>query len=164
MKVILAMVVSADGKSTKGDLPPKEWASREDQIYLSKLIRKQKLIVMGSNTYLSAKKIIKLSPKTLRVVLTKSPKKYKKDLVAGQLEFSSDSPTTLVKSLEHLGYKQMLLLGGIEVNTSFFKANLINELWLTIEPKIFGKGKGVVAEKTFDINLKLKSLEKLNKQ
>lgn len=164
MKIILAMVLSVDGKSTKDTLPPREWTSKEDREFLSKLIRKQKLIVMGRKTYQASKAIIKLKPKTLRIVLTKSPKKYLKEMVAEQLEFSDDSPTRLVQSLTDLGYKQMLLLGGSDLNNSFFKAKLINELWLTVEPKIFGKGNGLVADSRHDIKLKLKRIEKLNKQ
>ncbi len=34
----------------------------------------------------------------------------------------------------------MLVVGGPHVATSFLKAQLIDELWLTIEPKIFGMG------------------------
>lgn len=72
MKIILAIVTSVDGKSTKDRDPPFMWASKEDQIHLSSLINSQKLIVMGKNTYLSAKKVIKLTPNTLRIVVTKN--------------------------------------------------------------------------------------------
>lgn len=157
------MVISVDGKSTKNSLPPREWTSKEDKEYLRKLINSQRLILMGRKTYQAAKPIIKLTPKTLRIVLTKNPKKFEKETVAGQLQFTSFSPPGLVKQLEHLGYKKMLLIGGSELNISFFKAKLIDELWLTIEPKIFGKGLGLVGEKVLNIDLKLISVSKLNK-
>ncbi len=161
MKIILALVTSLDGKSTKNSDPPFMWASKEDQTHLSKLINSQKLIVMGKNTFLSAKKVIKLSLNTLRLVLTKNPEKFKKETVAGQLEFSDESPPQLIKRLSKT-YQQMLLLGGANITTEFFKQNLINEILITIEPKIFGKGLGIVNETNMDINLKLEDIKKLN--
>ncbi len=163
MKVILALVISLDGKTTKDLNPPFMWASKEDQIHLSKLINSQKLIVIGKNTYISAKKVIKLTPNTLRIVLTKNPKQFEKEIVSGQLEFSSEFPIQLVKKLSRK-YKQMLLLGGANITTHFFKQNLIDEILITLEPKIFGKGLGIIDEVNLDINLKLTNIKKLNSQ
>lgn len=162
MKVILAMVTSVDGKSTKNTLPPKEWASKEDQKFFSSVFKQNRLFVMGSHTYLAAQHTIKPNPKKLKIVLTKNPKKFIKYAVAGQLEFTNNSPASLVKQLEHLGYRQIILLGGAKTNTAFFKANLVNEIWLTLEPLIFGVGKGLVDERKLDTKLKLKSSKKLN--
>ena len=58
----------------------------------------------------------------------------------------------------------MLLVGGANVATSFLKEQLVDELWLTIEPKIFGTGGNFVIEEELDINLRLLSCEKVNDQ
>jgi dihydrofolate reductase len=50
------------------------------------------------------------------------------------------------------------------VATSFFKDHLIDELWLTIEPRIFGTGGNFVTEEKLDIDLHLISCEKVNEQ
>jgi dihydrofolate reductase len=42
------------------------------------------------------------------------------------------------------------------------KEQLIDELWLTIEPRIFGTGGSFVIEENLDIKLKLISYEKVN--
>lgn len=164
MRVISLMVTSVDGKSTKGNKNPKEWNSKEDQVHFLKTSRNSNVIVMGSNTYKNSQSVIKPYPNRLKIVLTKTPKKYLKYAVPGQLEFINESPLKLVKKLEKKGYKEMLLIGGSTVNTSFMKAGLITDLWLTVEPLIFGKGKGLVGEENFYTKLKLKSFEKLNKQ
>ena len=91
-----------------------------------------------------------------------NPEKYKQFAVAGQLEFSDEKPKELIRRLEKQGYGQMLLVGGGKVATSFFEEELIDELWITIEPRIFGIGEPLVAEKEFDINLQLLNYEKLN--
>jgi dihydrofolate reductase len=165
MKIVLAIVTSIDGKSTKGNFPPAIWASNEDQKHFLSLISKYSLIVMGGNTYKSVRSDIRLSKNKLRVILTRNPKKFEKDNIPGQLEFSGESPRQLVKRLKFEGYKEMLLVSGAFLNTVFFKEKLIDELYLTIEPKIFGKGKGIIDNtEKLDINLKLISIKKLNSQ
>lgn len=165
MKVILCMVMSLDGKTTKWNRPNiYEWTSKEDQKHFASIIQKHKLIVMGKKTYLAAKSNIQLAKGKLRIVMTKHPKKFKKISVPGQLEFVVDSPKEIVKICSKLGYKEMLLVGGETINTLFLKQKLINELWITVEPYIFGKGNGLFSEEMFDLNLKMKSHKKLNKK
>lgn len=163
VKVILSMVTSVDGKSTKGNLPPSDWASREDQNYFYKLIKKHKVMVMGRRTYELVRPYLRLDQKILRIVMTKNPKKFSKEVVHGKLEFTDFSPLRLYDDLKSKGYKEVLLVTGESLNSEFLKFSLVNEIWLTLEPKIFGKGKGLV-NKEIDINLKLKSISKLNKQ
>ncbi|HLM83763.1 MAG TPA: dihydrofolate reductase family protein, partial [Candidatus Bathyarchaeia archaeon] len=50
---------------------------------------------------------------------------------------------------------------GAYLNSQFLKKKLIDEIWLTIEPKIFGHGLGVFGG-DFDADLKLISFEKIN--
>lgn len=165
MKIILLMVMTLDGKITHGDSPSiSDWTSKEDQTHFSQFLAGPKLLVMGSNTYLAAKQNMTLQNNKLRVVMTRNPATYVSESVMNQLEFSNASPTQLLQQLEKRGYTEMLLLGGGEINALFFKAKLVNELWLTLEPKIFGKGKPVVGLEELDTNLKLLSSEKLNDQ
>lgn len=164
MKIILAMVLSVDGKSTKGDLSDQSWASNEDKIHLSKLVSENNLILMGGKTYESAKDHIKPKEGKLRIVVTRDPEKFSGDKIDGQLEFRNQPIQDLIQTLENRGFKQMLLLSGEGLNKQFLEANLIDEIILTIEPKIFGKGHGMIADTKLDLNLKLLSFEKLNEQ
>jgi dihydrofolate reductase len=164
MKIVLAMVASIDGKTTKwnsSDLH--SWTSKEDQDYFSKLIEQNNCIIMGRKTYEAAKNMMKHSSSKLRIVLTSDPKKYEIEQIPNQLEFTSEQPHELIKRLEQ-NYSSTLLVGGAEINSLFLKENLVNELWLTIEPKVFGKGNSLIGEKEIDINMKLLSIEKLNGQ
>jgi dihydrofolate reductase len=56
----------------------------------------------------------------------------------------------------------MLVVGGAHIGTSFLKEQLIDELWLTIEPRIFGAGSNFAIEEKLDINLQLIKCEKVN--
>ena len=164
MKVILAMVMSVDGKTTKwNDSKIYEWTSKEDQNHFSSLVKNSRVIIMGRKTFVAAKSIIKLSPKQLRIILTRNPEEYGNISIAGQLEFTDDSPKEILKKLKARGYTQVLLAGGEHVNASFFKEHLINEAWLTVEPHIFGSGNNLVAEEKLNIKMQLKSIRRLNK-
>lgn len=164
MKIILAMVLSVDGKSTKWDLPDQSWASEEDKTHLIKLISENNLILMGGKTFEIAKNHIKPKEGKLRIVVTHDPDKFSQDLVEGQLEFTNLPIPELIKNLEGRSFEKMLLLSGEGLNKQFFEAGLIDEIILTVEPKIFGSGHGMVAESKLDIPLKLLSFEKLNEQ
>jgi len=165
MKVVMVAVASLNGKITKGKDPNiYSWTSKEDSKLFFSLIEKNNLIVMGRKTYEAAHSIIKLKKGKLRIVLTRNPKKYLGERIKNILEFTDESPLELTKRLGDKGYKKMLLVGGGTINSLFLKQNLVNELYFTLEPKIFGQGQGLVIEESLEIKLKLVSIEQLNKQ
>jgi len=155
------MVSSVDGKITKWEHGNAyNWNSQGDRKHFDALVVKANLIVMGSTTY----DVIRPKAKkgVLRIVMTSKPARYSGQEVAGQLEFTSEDPRSLVARLAKKGYKELLLVGGGGLNSTFFKAGLVDEFWLTIEPKIFGKGKMIVDDTPLDVNLQLETFKKLN--
>ncbi|MEO7264407.1 MAG: dihydrofolate reductase [Ferruginibacter sp.] len=163
MKKILVFVTTLDGKITQwGNPHVKKWSSEEDQHYFKKVWDDSSLTVMGSSTFNAEP--IKPSSTHHFIVMTRTPAKYKAHEVIGQLEFTNQSPAQLVGHYEKEGLKQMLIVGGAHLATSFFKAQLIDELWLTLEPKIFGTGGNLVINENLDIDLQLISVEKVNKR
>ena len=161
MKVICVFVATLDGKITKWNDPHvRDWASREDQKYYKQIGNDFDLIVMGSNTYIAEK--FEPSSTRLLLVMTRHPSKYKQYEVPGQIEFTAQSPEDVVAECQQKGYKNMIMAGGPHLTTSFFRKKLIDELWLTIEPKIFGTGGNLVIEEKLDIDLRLLNIEKVN--
>lgn len=162
MKVTLVIVASINGKTTKGDDPYiYSWTSKEDSDFFFSLHKKHNLIIMGRKTYEAAKNIIKPDPGRLRVVLTHSPEKYKKEEVPG-LEFSKESPEKLVKRLEKEGYTQALCVGGSAIASEFLKAGLLSDMYITLEPLLFGKGRDIVDDCDLSVPLKLDSIQQVN--
>ncbi|MEP7143700.1 MAG: dihydrofolate reductase family protein [Ferruginibacter sp.] len=163
MKVVLVFVSTLDGKITKwGNPHVKDWSSQNDQAYYQKIWTDARLVVMGSSTFNAEQ----FSPSSnhLLVVMTKQFSSYKELNIPGQLEFTGKSPIELTGQFKKEGYETMVVVGGAHIATSFFKEQLIDELWLTIEPKIFGTGGSFVIEENLDIDLKLISFEKVNEQ
>jgi len=165
MKITMVMLMTVDGKTTQGDNENiYTWTSPEDQKHFFSLIKKNNLIVMGRKTFEASRPVIRLEKGKLRIVLTHHPKKYSKESVTGQLEFSNENPEKLIKRMEGLGYKKILLVGGATINGLFLKENLVDELYLTIEPKIFGSGKNIIEGQLLDKFLQLINVKKLNKK
>lgn len=163
MKLILVMVTSLDGRSTRGsETNNHTWTSPEDQKHFVETIEKAKLIIMGSGTYEPAKENMEHHERRLRIIVTRTPEKYDNEKIDGQLEFTNEAPSELIKRLENQGHTEGYLVGGAKTNTEFFKHNLVTELWQTLEPKILGFGNGIIGNEEVNVSLKLLSSEKLN--
>ena len=82
------------------------------------------------------------------------------DTLPGLIEFSSSSPAQLLADLSARGLTRCALLGGSQIHSLFLNARLIDELWLTLEPALFGRGTPLLAHAT-DTRLRFISQEKL---
>jgi dihydrofolate reductase len=161
MKTVLVFVSTLDGKITKWETNEvRTWSSKEDQDYFDEIWNATRVIIMGRETYLSDP----LPPhsKHLYIVMTRQPEKFKSDEIPGLIEFTRESPGQLIARFKKEDAKMILIVGGAKIATAFLQEELIDELWLTIEPKIFGKGTGFVVGEKLDINLKLISCNKAN--
>lgn len=161
MKTILIFVTTLDGKITKWGNPNiRSWSSGDDQDYFDTIWNDTRIIIMGSGTY--DPNPVKPVQKHHYIVLTRHPEKYIDKDIPGQLEFTFESPKKLITRLEKEGQEELLVVGGPHIATLFLKEQLIDELWLTLEPRIFGIGGNFVIEEKFDINLILLNSERIN--
>ncbi len=146
--------MTADGKIAKTSDHFPDWTSKEDKKYFFETTKKHGAVLMGEKTF---KTFSKPLPERLNVVFTleKNPPEMKGvKWVSGEVE-------NVLEELERGGYKSAILGGGSYLNTQFLKKKLIDEIWLTIEPKIFGDGLGIFGG-DFDQDLRLISVEKIN--
>lgn len=162
MKITLILVASVNGKTTRGnETNIYSWTSQEDKDFFFSVHKQHNLIVMGRKTYEAAKEIITPDPNKPRVILTKSPEKYAHLEVPG-LEFSNETPAALVHRYERLGFTKMLLVAGSSVTTEFVTANLVTDMYVTLEPYLFGSGREIVEESDIAAGLELKEIKQLN--
>lgn len=165
MKLTLLLVSSLDGVTSQGgEEDHHEWTSKEDQEIFNKERDRAPLIIMGSNTYRGAKPFMVHREGRLRIVMTKDPKKYEEEKIPGRLEFTNENVSDLIKRLEdERSITEGILVGGANIINEFLKANLINEIWVTIEPWLKGDGLHTAIDKV-DIPLLLLSSERLNEK
>ncbi|MDD5489976.1 MAG: dihydrofolate reductase family protein [Candidatus Moranbacteria bacterium] len=154
MKIILMMAMTADGKIAKTSDHFPDWTSKEDKKMFASVSKEHGVVVMGDKTFFTFPKPL---PDRLNVVFTllKNPKE------TPGVKWVTGEAEKVLADLEKEGYKSAILGGGTFVNSQFLGKKLIDEIWLTIEPKIFGDGLGVFGG-DFDVNLKLLSVEKIN--
>ncbi|HZP59561.1 MAG TPA: dihydrofolate reductase family protein [Opitutaceae bacterium] len=164
MHVTLLTAQSLDGFITRHDQAGSSFTSPEDKTHFRAALAGFDCGVMGGVTYRGAREWIRAhvaAPERLCLVLTRDPAAYASEARAGELEFSAAAPKKIIAGLEARGRRRCALLGGGQVHGLFFAAGLVDELWLTVEPVLFGQGTPLLAG-TVDVRLELLTLEKLN--
>jgi dihydrofolate reductase len=154
MKVILMMAVTADGMIARDHAHFPDWTCQADKQTFKKMTQKAGVVIFGSRTYDTIGSPL---PGRLNVVLTRHPERYQP---AKNLMFCSDSPEKLLDELAMQGYEEAILAGGAVINTLFIKPALVDEILLTISPKLFGQGIPLFSE-SIDLDLRLISTQQL---
>jgi dihydrofolate reductase len=163
MRVTLIAAQSVDGYITRHDEPGTAFTSAADQHYFREALRSFDCSIMGGETYRVSRDQwgSQLSSERCRVVLTRDPGRYAAESRPGKLEFSKEPPAELVQRLRDAGHQACALLGGAQIHHLFLEAGLVDELWLTLEPRLFGTGTRLVG-RAVDLHLQLESVERLD--
>lgn len=157
MKTILLCAVSLDGKIARNSFDKLDWVSQANKKFFAQVTRKAGIVLVGNNTF---KAIGRPLPERLLIVLTTRPGDEKE--IPGKVEFTNSSPREILKNLEGRGFKRVFVAGGRKINTLFLKENLLDEIWLVIEPIILGQGIGLFEEGTESLPLKFCEIKRLN--
>ena len=162
MRLTLIAAQSLDGFITRHNQPGSDFASEADRTFFREAMRGFDCCVMGGETYRVSRDAIRagVRPEQLRIVLTRQPETFANDVAPGKLEFVNTPPAQLVASLQQRGFHHCAILGGAQIHSLFLEAGLIDALWLTIEPLLFGGGTPLLAVQT-TTKLSLISSEKL---
>jgi len=162
MRITLLAVQSLDGFITRHDTSGSAFASAADKTHLRNALARFDCCVMGGTTYRleRARRPDRPLPARLQIVLTRSPDTFATETIPGRLEFTAASVPDLVTALRVRGMKNCALLGGSQIHSLFLGARLVDELWLTIEPRLFGNGTPLIAHRD-DISLKFLSQQAL---
>lgn len=152
MKTFLIAALTADGFIAKHANHAASWTSREDKHFFTELTKRAGVVIMGSTTYRTIGKPLK---DRLNIVYSRKKRDY------SGVEVTKQEPGELLKSLESRGYKEAAIIGGSSIYTMFMEADLVDKLYLTVEPLVFGQGINLF-NKEFEKKLKLESVEKIN--
>lgn len=146
IKVFIIAAMSADGLIARNSEHAAMWTSKADRKRFAELTKKAGVVVMGANTYKTMGKPLK---DTLNIV-------YSKSQTFENAETTQDSPIELIKKLEEKGFKEVAICGGSHIYSMFLRAGLVDTIYITIEPLVFGKGVSIFNEELHYF-LKLKS-------
>ncbi|MGH8018181.1 MAG: dihydrofolate reductase family protein [Opitutaceae bacterium] len=162
MRIILIAVISLDGRITRPGEAGADFASAEDQAWFHRSLREFDCSVMGRKTYSSIREQVlagasesSAGTPRLRLVMTRHPAAHARDARPGKLEFSHGDVAAIAQSLQARGCRRCALLGGGEIYRQFLNASLVDALWLTLEPLLFGGGTplvdGAIREAAFEL-------------
>lgn len=155
MKVILYMAMTVNGMIAKSN-DDTSWISKEEWDSYSLAVRTAGCLIVGRRTY---------------HILTKQPEFTElKDVVlvvVSQKSFATLSPNHYLahspkEALQLLkNFKEVVVAGGGALNASFLSENIVDEIYVDIEPIIFSKGIPLFQDKNFERKLKLIGQKKI---
>src|ERR1035437_220047 len=131
IKCFIVAALTADGFLAKDkNQVSTSWNSAEDKKHFVELTKRAGVVVLGSTTFETFGRPLK---DRLNIVYSRS-KKYE------GVEMTEDEPEVLLQKLEERGFSEVAICGGSSIYTKFFKAGVVDTLYITVEPVIFGKG------------------------
>jgi dihydrofolate reductase len=134
MRVFIIAALSADGFiGQHAQHLALDWTSKEDKKLFVEKTKEAGVVVMGSRTFATFKRAF--SDRRL-IIYTSKPESIDVDGV----ETTSETPKDLVERLEKEGATTLAVGGGATIYKMFMESGLVDELFLTIEPVIFGEG------------------------
>ena len=155
MKVILLMALTVDGKIAKDSNHFPDWTGKADKRLFVEITKRAGVFIIGSKTFDTIGKPL---PNRLNVVLTRNKSRVS---TWDNLIFIDAPPGDLLADLEKRGYSEVVLGGGSTINNIFARENLIDEIDVTVSPKIFGEGISLFSA-PIEMELELMHLEKLD--
>ena len=157
MKVILYMATTVNGLiAKKNDETP--WSEEEYKSYFD-FVKKRRNIVVGRRTY-EIMKTTHLTEKFRNVVIV---------VLSHSIHAKMDnaifvsSAREAIKTLKKMGFKEIVLAGGGRINGSFLDDGLIDEIYLDVEPMVFGDGIELFSKAGKNLKLRLLGARKLSR-
>jgi dihydrofolate reductase len=129
--VFLIAAVTADGFIARDQKHTSfGWNSKEDKKRFVDLTKRAGVVVMGSTTYATLPRPLK---ERINIV-------YSTSKTFEGAETTQKTPTELLAELESRGFKEVAICGGSKIYTMFMQARVVDRVFLTIEPLMFGTG------------------------
>lgn len=148
------------------------WTSREDSRFFQEKSKEIGVVIMGRTTWETIPQNHRPLSDRVNIVLTSQPKtvEHSSDISTippyaekfSQATFTTNlDPVSLTTLLSQKGYSNLAVVGGASVYTAYMQAHLIDTLYITVEPIIFGQGISLF-DKPFTSRVHLSQVKKLS--
>jgi dihydrofolate reductase len=107
------------------------WTSGADKTFFKDKTKEAGVVIMGRTTF---ETIGKALPDRKTIVYSSDP------ILSEGIETTRLSPQDLLLKLEKEGYSEVAICGGASIYSMFLKENLVDKIYLTLEPLLFGEG------------------------
>ena len=153
-KFIAYIAGSIDGRISVAEKVLPDWTSKEDWKFFQHGLGKADVVVVGRNTYGVVPDRLQ---KRITFVLSSKPKTITR---RGSVTFVNPKKVNLKELFKE--YKTVAIIGGGQVYQTMLDLGLLDEIYITIEPVILGRGPQMFVGGTKNIFFKLQSIKKLN--
>jgi dihydrofolate reductase len=133
MKTVLVAALTADGFIGRSSDHLADWTGKADKKLFVRVTKEMGVMVMGSRTFATIGRAL---PGRRTIVYTSRPE----EITAEGVETTGEPPADLVKRLQQEGANGLAVAGGASIYNQFMKAGVVDELYLTITPVLFGQG------------------------
>lgn len=166
MHLAIKMLQSIDGIIARDQQDKLDWGSPEDKKLYKKTSLEYGTTIVGSQTYHAMPTFAFKNRST--IILTRNPEELKKNidskLAEFDIQFMLPDPIGIVEYLKSKNVERALIAGGGIINSIFLESGLVNQIIITIAPKIFGSGVKVFGDQNLaylNLELELATFKKL---
>lgn len=153
-RFIAFVAATIDGRISLGNKRVPDWTSKEDWEFFQNSLKHFDAVIVGRNTYEAAASRLR---KRNTFVFSRKIKTLTR---RGTVTFVNPTEISLSKLLSD--YKRIAVLGGGSVYRFMLERGLLDEIFVTIEPFIFGRGKEMFVGGTRITRARLLSMRRLN--
>jgi dihydrofolate reductase len=133
MKTVLIAAVTADGFIGRSADHLADWTGKADKKLFVEVTKELGVMVMGSRTF---ETIGRALPGRRTIVYTSHPE----NITAEGVETTAEAPAEFVARLAREGANGLAVVGGASIYGQFMGAGVVDELYLTVAPLLFGTG------------------------
>lgn len=157
MKILLLAAISLDGKIAEVvNQSSMDWTSKEDKKFFVEKTKEVGVVIMGRKTFETFGKPLK---DRRLIVMTSAPHEQKN--MEG-VEFTDEAPCALIERLEKEDCLAVVIAGGASIYHLFLSESLVTDVYLTIEPILFGAGISLCEGLTKPMTFLFKDSQMLN--
>jgi dihydrofolate reductase len=148
-QVFIIVAISTDGFiAQSAHQPSVDWTSPEDKRLFHQRTKQAGVVVMGETTFATINsRYLPLSERLNVIYSYKSRDELATQMGIGvekvsdqSLQVTSLPPQQLVAQLQQAGFMEVAICGGSSIYSQFLQSGVVNKLFITVEPVIFGDG------------------------
>ena len=133
MRTVIIAAITADGFIGRTSEHLADWTGKADKKLFVEVTKELGTMVMGSRTFATINRAL---PGRKTIVYTSRPE----SITVEGVETTQESPAELVARLEKQGAMGLAVVGGASIYGQFMAAGVVDELYVSVAPVVFGTG------------------------
>lgn len=161
MKVVMYLVTTGNGFIAKAD-DDVTFVSKHQWDALREVINSVGVAVIGRRTYEilhDYKEAERISKGIGIFVMTRKPGMKSEN---PNIVFTNETPQAVLRAIEAMGFDEVLIAGGGRINSLFMSLDLVDEIYMNIEPTFIGRGTRMFSDARFEKKLDIIDVKKLS--